>query len=138
VLHGCNGSSGIAAAQDAALHAELQWTGSVQQVRPFQRDFDQLTLDESVAALEEQAGASHIGKFPAAMLPGYQRIRQLQSEGKTALSPPVTSSVGRRGARMREVSPVKGKQVRAIRIVKTRPLKRGRSFETVASAYQRF
>jgi hypothetical protein len=120
------------------VHTELQWTGTVQQVRPFERDLDELAPNEPVAALEEQAGASHIGELPDAVLPGIQSVRQLQSQGEAALFAPIFSSDGRKRARTRNVSPVKGKEVRAIRIVKTRPLERGRSFERIATAYQRF
>jgi hypothetical protein len=105
VLHGGNSGSGIGAAQDAAVHAELQWTRSVQQVRPFQRDLDDFALYESVVALEEQTGTSHIGEFSAAVFPGFQYVCQLQSEGKTALFPPVISRDRRRGSPTRDFSP---------------------------------
>ena len=77
VLHGGNGGAGIAAAQDAAMHAELQRTATVQQVRPFERDLDEFALNEVMATLEEQAGTSHIGEFPAAVFAGSQCVRQL-------------------------------------------------------------
>ena len=118
------------------MQTELQGTGTVQQVRPLQRNLDEFAPNESVVALEEQAGASHIGDFPGAVLPGFQRVCQLQGEWKTALLPAVTASDRRYAAR--EVSPVQGKQIRAVRIIKTRPLERGRGSQMIVSAYQRF
>jgi len=59
------------------MHTELKWTGPVQQVRPFQGDLNQFALDEPVTAVEQQAGTSHIGEFPAAVLPGFQAVGQL-------------------------------------------------------------
>jgi len=88
------------------VHTELQRTGSVQQIRPFQRDLDEFALDEPVGAPEEQTGASHIGEIPAAVFPGFQCVRQLQSERKAALFPAVISRDARRGARTRDVSKV--------------------------------
>jgi len=85
------------------MHTELQWTGSVEQVRPVERNLNELTFSEPVAALEEQAGASHIGEVPAAVLPGFQCVLELQSERETPLHAAVFSGDG---ARMREVSPV--------------------------------
>ena len=139
MLQGGKRGAGIAAAHDAAMHTELQRAGPIEEVRPFQANLDQFAFNESVGALEEQAGASHVGKLPAAAFPGPQGVLKLQTEGKTMLlTAPVASSGARHGAQMREVSPVQGRLVRAIRIVKTRPLERGRGFERIVSAYQRF
>jgi hypothetical protein len=59
-----------------------------------------------VVALEEQAGTSHIGEIPAAVLPGFQCVLELQSERETPLHAAVFSRNGRAAARMREVSPM--------------------------------
>jgi hypothetical protein len=102
MLQGGKRGAGIAAAHDAAMHTELQRAGPIEEVRPFQANLDQFAFNESVGALEEQAGASHVGKLPAAAFPGPQGVLKLQTERKTLLlTAPVTSSGARHRARMR-------------------------------------